>query len=255
MKRPNEDWPAAADLSHANLSISDDEHEHEHHPPTVSLDTGPFPAVPARPATTIASDGAKIGAGSLGVIAILGLIDKALSGTGMTATDVVDHLGPALGPLFSTYPIVVGMIFCAYLLFRHYRVEQAAYRRRDKRLQKVMVDFGHAIKDQILALRRDVSSFTSELAEVRKSVADQIGRAVGDVAKVATERADRTDGAIADLRRTVDKLSREAEILAERMMAVESHMGPPALPRPSRIQPHEVLEAVPRTIRRPGGRG
>lgn len=252
MKRPNDsDWPAAADLSHASLSISDDDHHDER--PAI-LDTGPFPVAVGKPPPSVASDGAKIGAGSLGVFAILALIDKALSGTGMTATDVVEHLGPALGPLFSTYPIVAAMLVCAYFLLRHYRGEQQAHRRRDKRLQKVMIDFGHAIKDQILALRRDVSSFTTELTAVQNQLTEHIGRAVGDAAKAATERADRTDGAITDLKRTVEKLSREAELLSQRMVAVETqiHVPPVAKPRP---QPHETLEAVPQTIRRPGRRG
>jgi hypothetical protein len=158
--------------------------------------TGPLPTVSAASTT----DAVKIVGGAGGILGLLALVDKLVQGSGLTADELVKQLGPALGVLYTASPMVVAIICVGWFVLRGYRNEQAAHRRRDRRLQKALIGFGQAIKDEIGKLRQDVAGFTAELGHVKQHVENRIVTEVGAAARAATHRADQTDSAIASLR-------------------------------------------------------
>lgn len=202
-------------------------------------ETGPLPIVPAAAATT---DAVKLVGGAGGILGLLALIDKLVQGSGLTADELVKQLGPALGVLYTASPVVVAVICVGWLVLRGYRNEQAAHRRRDRRLQKALISFGHAIKDEIGGLREDVAGFTTELGHVKEHVEARIVAEVGAAARAATHRADQTDTAIANLRTEQTLLGQRVETI-ERLSAIPTPVPPrrdgvPSQPR--RKRPHDT---------------
>lgn len=159
-------------------------------------ETGPLPIV----SVAATSDAVKIVGGAGGVLGLLALVDKLVQGSGLTADELVKQLGPALGVLYTASPVVVAVILVGWFVLRGYRNEQAAHRRRDRRLQKALINFGSTIKDEIYKLRQDVAGFTAELGNVKQHVEERIVTEVGAAARAATHRADQIDTAIATLR-------------------------------------------------------
>ena len=182
-------WPTPD--SHADLHIADVREQ----------PTGPVPVVPSGP--TGLSDGAKLLGGSAGLVSMLALFDRFVAYSGLTAEELAKELGPWLGVLYMSWPVVAAIVGMAWLLLRGYRREQEAHRRRDHRLQHAFVNFGRGIQGEIGGLREDVSGFTTELGRVKEHVEAREARIIAEVgaaARAATDRADRTDGALADLR-------------------------------------------------------
>ena len=185
-------------------------------------ETGPLPVVPPAAATT---DAVKLVGGAGGILGLLALVDKLVQGSGLTADELVKQLGPALGVLYTASPVVVAVICVGWLVLRGYRNEQAAHRRRDRRLQKALMSFGHAIKAEIGGLREDVAGFTTELGHVKEHVEARIVAEVGAAARAATHRADQTDTAIANLRTEQAQLGQRVEYI-ERLSAIPTPVPP-----------------------------
>mgnify|MGYP006366423025 FL=1 len=181
--------PDDDEVSQVNLRLSLDDTGDEPRTRVPVPVTGPVPAVVAAPS----GDGLKLAGGSLSIIAVLALIDKALEGTGLTATQLVQQLGPALGPVYMASPIVGALGLLTWLLLRAYRREQSAHRRRDQRMQEAFVSMGRGVKTEIGKLRSDIRRVEDRF-EVR------VAEAVSAAVVAAAQRADKTDAAIADLR-------------------------------------------------------
>lgn len=223
-------WPSVPD-SHADLRLE---------VTAGAQETGPVQAVSPSSATGL-SDGAKLLGGSAGLVSVLALIDRLVANSGLTAEELAKQLGPALGVIYMSWPVVATLIAGLWLGLKGYRKEQEAHRRRDYRLQHAFVNFGDKIQNEIGGLREDVSGFTTELGRVKEQVETREARIVAEVttaARAATHRADATDGAIADLR------AGQAQ-LEMRVSRVEDRTTTPPPPAPSR-------DGVPRTTRRKG---
>lgn len=177
------------EASRVDLRLSLDDAGDEPRTRVSATVTGPVPAATAHPS----SDGLKFAGGSVTIIAVLALIDKALEGTGLTASELVQQLGPALGPVYMASPIVGVLVLMTWLLLRSYRREQSAHRRRDQRMQEAFVTMGRGVKTEIGKLRSDIRR-VEDRVEVR------VAEAVAAAVTTATQRADRTDAAIAELR-------------------------------------------------------
>lgn len=229
-----------ADLSHVALRLDDDDE------PVRVTETGPLQAAPPQ-APPRTGDGVKIVAGSGGVFALSLLIDKAFSSTGMTAADVVEHLGPALGVLYNSSPVVLVLLAFGWIVMGISRRIQETSRRRDRRLQKAFQDFGHAIRTELVRLRADVSGAASAIASVKKEVEDKIDTAVAAAATAATTRAERIEKDIADLRAGQADLKTRVAVVESRDPRL--HVVPSVTTLPAA---HANLEPVPQPIRRPG---
>ena len=191
--------------------------------PTVHVDAA---------AATPTSDGVKLLGGAGGLVAVLALVDKIVQGTGLTADELVKQLGPGMGVLYMASPIVLVVLVVGMLILRGYKAEQAAHRRRDRRLQQAIVNVSH----EIGGLREDVAGFTTELSRVKEHVEARIDAAVGAAARAATHRADQADHAISDLRAGQEQLN-------IRVGRVEEKTATPTPPAPRR-------DAVPTTRRK-----
>ena len=249
--RKQSPWPGA-DLSGTDFQLEDSAPTNQRRD-----ETGPLATIPVKSAT---SDGAKIAAGAGGGIAFLALIDsliKNLSSTGMTAADVTEHLGPALGVLYNSSPVVACMVGMGVLLVKGYRSEQDHHRRHNRRLQRAIsalgesfTAFGLAIKQEVTKLRGDVNGLNDTLATVRKDVEAQITSAVTNASRAVGDRVDRNDAAIAELRATTMQHGPAIVELRAAQVVMEKRGDPRAH---AIVSPHTPLEpATPATIRRPG---
>lgn len=183
-------------------------------------ETGPLPTIESGDAPPM-SDGTKIAIGSGGVFALLALIDKALSGTGMTAADVAERLGPALGALYNSSPVVVVLLFLGGSVLRIYKREQDTHRRRDKRMQRQLAEIGTNLTGEIGMLRDDVNGFAEALDRVRQDIELKIEAQVGLVTRAASDHAARTAQAIADLQRGQSALEQQVRETRARIDVVE----------------------------------
>lgn len=163
------------------------------------------------------SDGAKIGIGTVSTFTFLALVDKALSTTGLTAADVLDQLGPALGALYTSYPVVGVVLLAMWLIHKMYSRDQDAHRRRDRRLQHALMNVGQ----QIARLRADVNGIPNALADVRAEVEAKIVSAVAAASSRADDRANRTDLAISDLQRGLASVDMRVRVIEGRDAAPE----------------------------------
>lgn len=195
--RPTPTWPPTAGYSRVDLPVLEEDDEDVPERPQRDRDTTPnVAAVRDAGGNEVAK---LIGGGSASVV-VLALIDKALSNTGITAADVANHLGPMLGALYNTYPVVAILLVVLVFMLRSYRRDQEAHKRRDRRLQRALNSFGRGIKTEIEGLRGDVAGFTVALESVKSHVETRIAEEVRAVARVAVDRADRADAAIVELR-------------------------------------------------------
>lgn len=151
-----------------------------------------------------------VGGGSASIV-VLALIDAALKNTGISAADVASHLGPMLGALYNTYPVVAILLVVLVYMLRSYRYDQEEHRRRDRRLQRALNSFGRGIKTEIEGLRSDVAGFTVALDSVKSHVETRIAEEVRAVARVTETSIVELRGGIAELRTrmaTVESLIR-----------------------------------------------
>ena len=151
-----------------------------------------------------------VGGGSASIV-VLALIDAALKNTGISAADVAGHLGPMLGALYNTYPVVAILLVVLVYMLRSYRYDQEEHRRRDRRLQRALNSFGRGIKTEIEGLRSDVAGFTVALDSVKSHVETRIAEEVRAVARVTETSIVELRGGIAELRTrmaTVESLDR-----------------------------------------------
>lgn len=235
-RRPST-WPAIRDSNIASRvdlrlglvddddvdsSISEDEARQPRKAP--AAETGPVATASTK--STPVSDGLKLGGVGASVLALSALIDKLLSDTGLTATDLVQHLGPALGVLYMASPVVFTVALVGWLVLRGYKREQDAHRRRDRRLQRAIVGLVRDIKEEFTGFRNDVAAHIDE--------------AVSTAAQVARARADQTDMTIAELRQlytaVVSRVTR-LETIDARVARIESMMpnDAPTTPRRARV--------------------
>lgn len=197
-KRPGPDDPSTwtvpvgdddGDESQVDLRLSlDDEHFRERAAPSRQA-TGPMPAAASPPT----GDGLKIAGGTASMLAVLALVDKVLEGAGLTASELAQHLGPMLGTVYMTSPILGVLMFLTWLLLRGYRREQSDHRRRNHRMQEAFLSLGRGIKSKLEKLQSDIR-------RVEERFESRVAEAVSVAAQAATLRADRTDSAIAELR-------------------------------------------------------
>lgn len=147
------------------------------------------PATSTTPAAG-SSTGTRAAVGASGAV-VLTLVDQFFRAGGEDAGDFLARLGPVLGPLWSTYPIVTILAVVAAFAFRDWRASQSKREKESASLVNALGD-----------LRTDLHGLRSALAEQGERTAASFDTA-------AQQMREHVRAEVAPLSRRVGKLEKE----------------------------------------------
>lgn len=136
------------------------------------------------------STGTRAAVGASGAV-LLTLVDQFFRAGGEDAGDFLARLGPVLGPLWSTYPIVTILAVVAAFAFRDWRASQSKRERESVNLVNALGD-----------LRTDLHGLRSALAE-------QGARTAAGFDTAAQQMREHVRAEVAPLSKRVGKLEKE----------------------------------------------